>query len=202
MGWFRRKASPAAPSRKSSTFLLSLGGARSGLTGASYDRFAREGYIECVVAFACINMVASAVASVEPQVYRKKRAAGKLEKLETHPLLDLIDNPNPAQSGKEFTRHLVSYHRLSGNAYVFGNGIDPAGKPKPPTELQVLNPGKIKIEPGALFPLRYEYKPNQNTTTVFPVEQVSGRSAVMHLKTFNPLNPWYGMSPIEAAALG
>ena len=36
---------------------------------------------------------------------------------------------------------------------------------------------------------------------VFPVEQVSGRSAVMHLKSFNPLNPWSGMSPLQAAGL-
>jgi HK97 family phage portal protein len=203
MVWpFRRKDAPPA-SRKSSTFFLSLGGARSGLTGAGYDRLATEGYIECVVAFACINMVAAAVASVEPQIYKKNIGTGKLDKLDTHPLLDLIENPNPAQSGKEFIRHLVSYHRLAGNAYVFGNGIDPTvRKSKPPTELQLLNPGKVKIEPGAVLPKQYEYKPNPNTTTVFPVDQISGRSAVLHLKTFNPLNAWYGMSPLEAAALG
>ena len=29
---------------------------------------------------------------------------------------------------------------------------------------------------------------------------MTGRSTVLHLKTFNPLNDWYGLSPIEAAA--
>jgi phage portal protein BeeE len=191
MVWpFRRKAAPHAPERKSASFFLNLGGAKAGLTGAGYDRLATEGYAECVIAFACINMVASAVASVEPQVYKKNAKTGKLEKIDTHPLLDLIDNPNPAQSGKEFIRHLVSYHRLAGNAYVWGNGLDPmARKPKPPGELQILNPGKVKIEPGlGLLPRAYEYKPNQNTKIDFPVEQVSGRSAVLHLKTFHPLN--------------
>lgn len=199
---FRRKALPAPTGHKSNTFFFALGGARAGLTGATYDLYAKEGYAECVIAFACINKVAEAVASVEPQVYRKNRKTGKLTKLEAHALLDLIENPNPAQSGKEFIRHLVSYHRLSGNAYVFGNGLDPmVRQQQPPTELQVLNPGKVKIEPGGLFPLRYEYKPTASAATVFPVDQLSGRSAVLHLKTFNPLNPWYGMSPLEAAAL-
>jgi len=97
----------------------------------------------------------------------------------------------------------VSYHRLAGNAYVWGNGLDPmVRKPKPPGELQLLNPGKVKVVPGALLPKQYEYKQDQNVTTVFPVEQVSGRSAVLHLKTFHPLNAWYGLSPLEAAALG
>ena len=202
MAWpFRRKASPAPTDRKSAYF-LGISSARAGLTGAGYDKLATEGYAECVIAFACINMVAAAVASVEPQIYKKNAKSGKLDKIDVHPLLDLIDNPNPAQSGKEFIRHLASYHRLSGNAYVWGNGIDPmARKSKPPTELQLLNPGKVKIEPGDLFPRQYEHKRDQNTTTIFPVDRVSGRSAILHLKTFNPLNHWYGMSPLEAGAL-
>src|SRR5262245_42217090 len=101
-------------------------------------------------------------------------------------------------------RHLVSYHRLAGNAYVWGNGLDPmARKPKPPSELQILNPGKVQIEAGVgLLPKAYEYRPNPNTKFIFPVEQVTGRSAILHLKTFHPLNAWYGMSPLQAAALG
>lgn len=34
----------------------------------------------------------------------------------------------------------------------------------------------------------------------FKINKLTGRSAVLHLKTFNPLNDWYGLSPIEAAA--
>ncbi len=76
-------------------------------------------------------------------------------------------------------------------------------KPKPPKELQLLNPGKVKILPGTgLLPQGYEYKASQSRTEMYPVEQISGRSAVLHLKAFNPLNPWYGMSPLDAAALG
>ena len=127
---------------------------------------------------ACINKIASSVASIEPKLYRKGKA-GKLEKIDTHPLLDLIEKPNPSQSGKEFIRYLVSYYLTGGNAYVYGNGLDPqARKPKPPTELQLFNPGKmtIKTAAGKAFPVQYEYKPDASTFFAFPVDQVSGQS--------------------------
>lgn len=193
--WPFRKAAPI-PARKSASFLFSLGKSKAGLTSADYDKLAQEGYAECVVAFACINKIASAVASVEPQLYSQKN--GKVKKLETHPLLDLLDRPNPAQSGMEFMLELTAYHRLAGNAYVFANGADG----KQPKELQLLNPGKVKVEPGkGLFPQFFEHKPDANTRNVYPVDQVTGRSAVLQLKSFHPLNAWYGMSPLAAAAL-
>lgn len=205
MVWpFRSKPIPAPRGRKSAAYLFNVGLGRAGLTGAAYDRLAAEGYAQCVVAFACINMLAAAVASVEPRVFKADPKTGKPLKIDAHPLLALVQNPNPAQSGKEFVRHLVSHHRLSGNAYVWGNGLDPAArKPKPPTQLQLLDPGKVKVIPGALLPARYEFKPAADQPAVLhPVDQVSGRSAVLHLKAFNPLSQWYGMSPLEAAALG
>jgi HK97 family phage portal protein len=202
MAWFRRKAAETPIGRKSAAYFFSLGLGKAGLTGAGYDKLATEGYAECVIAFACINRIAASAGSVDLHLYRKGKG-GTLTKIEDHELLDLIENPNPAQSGREFMQQLFSYSNLSGNAYVFGNGMDPNSRTgKPPTELQLLNPGKMKVEPGpGLFPKQYEYRPNQNSVTVFPVDQISGRSAVMQLKSFNPLNAWYGMSPLEAAAL-
>ncbi|MBP3955410.1 phage portal protein [Gemmata sp. G18] len=204
MVWpFRHKADDTPTARKSASYFFSVGLGKAGLTGAGYDKLSAEGYAQCVVAFACINRVAASVASVDLQLYRRGKG-GKLAKVEGHELLKLMENPNPAQSGREFMRTLSSYYQLSGNGYVFGNGMDPSrGKSKPPAELQLLSPGKVKVEAGTgLFPKQYEYRPNQNAVTVFPVDQITGRSAVLHLKSFNPLNPWYGMSPLEAAALG
>ncbi len=204
MVWpFRRKdTAPAA--QKSVALLLSSGLSNGSLTGAAYQKISAEGYAQCVIAFDAINRVASAVASVEVQLYKKNRSTGKLDKIEVHPLLDLMQNPNPAQSGREFMAHLVSYHRLAGNAYVFGNGINPLSRAAvPPREMQLLNPGKVTVKPGVgLFPLAYEYKPTPSQTTTFQVDQISGKSAVMHLKTFNPVNAWSGLTPFDPAALG
>lgn len=207
MRLFRRKQAAAPPSRKAATFMLALGNARGGLTGADYQRLAQEGYAECVVAFACINRIASAVASVETQLYRRGKG-GKLAKIDDHPLLTLIERPNPAQSGTEFKRQLASYHQLSGNAYVLGTGMDGARRvarskgDAPTDELQLLSPGKVRVKPGdGFFPAAYEYRPDARQVITYPVDQVTGRSAVLHLKTFNPLSPWYGLPPVMAAAL-
>ncbi len=188
--------------RKSSTYFVATGPGRAALTGAEYNKLAKDGYAEALIAFSCINLIASAAASVEPTLYRE--TGKKLEKVEErHELTKLLRNPNPAQSGREFIQYLVSYHRLCGNAYIFGNGIDPSrAKGKLPTELQLLNPGMVKISAGeTYFPKRYEYKPNPNQTIIYEVDQITGKSAVLHLKTFNPLNTLYGMSPLNPAAL-
>lgn len=199
---FRKKAGIPAQV-KGSTFLYSLTGARSSMTGAPYNTLAQDGYIECLIAFACINKIATAVSSVEPQLFQKVKR-GKTNKVEDSDLLDLLDNPNPVQSGKEFMRHLASYHQLAGNAYVWGNGLDPmASKGKPPTELQLLNPGTVEVVKGpTILPLAYRYKPEPTKdATVYPVEQVTGRCAVMQLKTFHPLSHLYGISALNPAAL-
>jgi HK97 family phage portal protein len=199
---FRRKSGPVKGT-KSASFLMGLGFTRGNLTNAGYRELADEGYAQNAVANACINRVANSVASINRKLYQKGKD-GKLDEIKSHPLLDLLNRPNPTQSGDEFTRALVSYYLIAGNSYLFGNGIDPAkSKPKPPTEIQLLNPGQVKVEPGdTLFPKYFEYKPAPNKTTQYPVEQVNGRSAVLQLKTFNPINPWYGLSPMLAAAYG
>ena len=200
---FSRKQRP--PERKSASYFFAMGAGKAGLNGAAYDRLATEGYDQCVIAYECINRIAIAVASVEWQLYKRDKT-GKLTKVDdfNHPLLKLIENPNKSQSGTEFRHWLVSYHRLAGNAYILGNGLDPnaAARTDKPTELTLLNPGKVKIEPGqGFFPASYEYKPTGNQTYNFAVDRITGRSAIMHLKTFNPLNPWYGLPPLSAAAL-
>jgi HK97 family phage portal protein len=199
---FSRKASAPAAQRKSAAIMLGMGAYRSALNNAEYDKLAIEGYAANAVVNACINKVASAVASIEPVLYEKK--GGSLKKIDSHPLIDLIESPNPAQSGKEFIRFLVQYYLLGGNAYIWGNGIDPlARKPSPPKELQLFNPGKMEVVPGpSLFPKAYKYKPSADPATVYTVDQVSGRSAVMQFKTFNPLNAWSGLPPMMAAAYG
>ena len=58
-----------------------------------------------------------------------------LEAIEQHELLELLDHPNPAQSGTEFRRYLTSYHQLAGNAYIAGLGAKlETGNPKPSEE--------------------------------------------------------------------
>ena len=202
MPWFRRKESPP-PEQKA----LSVGGYYFGsrlLTpaAASYGRLAREGYGQNAVAFACANRIAGAVASVELHLFQEKGET--TDRVTKSDLLTLLDRPNPLQSGREFLGHLASYYALSGNAYVHGAGIRANGSGKtPPKQLFLLSPGHVTVESGryAGIPKEYVYKPDASTRTAFPVDQLSARSEVLHVKTFNPVSPWYGMAPMDAAAL-
>ncbi|WP_435018482.1 phage portal protein [Tundrisphaera sp. TA3] len=198
MAWPFRTKTQNPPEEKA----LSMGGWYFGsrlLTpaAASYGRLAKEGYGENSVAFACANKIASSAASVELHLFRKKN--GKTERVEESELLTLLDRPNPLQSGREFLGHLASYFALSGNAYIHGA----AGLKSRPKSLYLLSPGHVEVEAGPYMgiPKEYVYKPNANTRLVYPVDQLTARSEILQVKTFNPLSPWYGMAPMDAAAL-
>jgi len=197
----RKDATPQG--QKSAAFLLGMGQGKGTLTGAGFTQLSTEGYGQNAVVNACINKIANAIASIDRRLYQKK--GSKLVLLETHPLLDLLDKPNPTQSGDEFTRALIAYRQIGGNAYIRGAGINYLSKKsKPPTELTLLNPGQVKVEPSkdSYFPKWFEFKPDASTVYTYPVEKISGRSEILQLKTFNPLNPWYGLPPMLAAAYG
>lgn len=187
---------------KSGSFMLSPGTGRYLANTARYDALATEGYSQNSIANACINRIASSIASVDLQLYKRGKG-GKLKKIDDHPLLTLLQKPNPTQSGKEFMEWLVSYFYISGNAYVFANsGLTAVSRARPPTELQLLNPGKVVIQGGnGAFPLAYEFRASGGDVA-YSVDQKTGRSAVLQLKTFNPLNAHYGLSPLLAAAFG
>ncbi|BAP00253.1 phage portal protein [Wolbachia endosymbiont of Cimex lectularius] len=162
----------------------------------SYASFAEEGYVKNVIAFRAINMIANAASSVPFILYRLTNQ-GKSQ-LKVHPLLKLLYSPSPITSKSEFIEGIVTHRLISGNAYVLM--IEPKNNRKPPTELYLLRPDRVEIVPGRNnVPYIYRYTVNNNSYD-FKVNKLTGRSAVLHLKTFNPLSDWYGLSPIEAAA--
>lgn len=193
MGWFSRK--PTAPAeRKFASFMLGMGSAQ--MMSRDYRTLAEEGYALNAVVHACVTKIANAVASPDLFVYRKDKK-GNVQKLESHPLDDLLDKPNPAMSGRQFRAALASFHRVGGNAYVHGFGVEQG---KRPVTLQLLDPAKMTVKAGStIFPASYEYHPSQQTV-VYPVDQLTGASDILHIKTFNPLDPWYGLAPMTAAA--
>ena len=155
----------------------------------NYESFAREAYGKNVVAYQSINRIADAIASVKLGVYR-----GETE-LVDHPLLTLLRRPNPMQSYGDYVRAKVSYLMIAGNGYeerfIVGSEVK---------ELYQLRPDRMSIMPSTNgVPAAYIYKVGQNTTR-WDVDPRTLNSDVRHIKLFNPLNDWYGMSPIEAGA--
>lgn len=162
----------------------------------NYEMFAKEGYIKNVVGYKCVSMLARSASSVKLMVYDKKTN----KKIENHPLELLLNNPNPTQNGYEFFESLYSYKLLSGNTYIQAILLD-KNIFKNPKELFILRPDRITIiiDNNSSIPYAYKYKVNSNEK-VFYVDKITGNAEILHIKNFNPINDWYGLSPIESAS--
>lgn len=189
MGFFDRFR--RAPERKESAAaqVLVMTPGQPVWSPRNYEAFSREAYSKNVVAYQCINRISEAVAAVRLGIYR-----GETE-LNEHPLAALLRRPNPLQSYGDYVRAKVGFLLLAGNGYE--ERVTIGGKPR---ELYQLRPDRVKIIPSSNgVPSGYEYSVNQQKVT-FPMDPRTLACDVRHLKLFNPLHDWYGMSPIEAGA--
>jgi HK97 family phage portal protein len=159
-----------------------------------YAKFAEEGYRRNVIAHRAIAMVATAAASV-PWKLSETRAR-RTRYVENHRLMALLDRPNPLQGSTELCEQLYTHRLISGNAFL--HAVGPRGEA--PLELHVLRPDRVAVMPGSGgIPKVYRYTIDQRHVDI-PVDAISGYSRVLHLKTMHPLDDWYGLSPMEAAA--
>lgn len=163
-------------------------------TPREYTKFAEEAYSRNVIAHRAIAMIAKSAASVPWLLYRQEKNT-KME-VSGHPLLSLLQKPNPCCAGAEFFESIISYRMISGNAYI--RMI--AAEDEIPRELHVLRPDRVMVIAGRNgMPAGYRYTVGEHYED-YPVNRLNGKSNVLHLKYFHPLNDWYGLSPIEAAA--
>lgn len=159
-----------------------------------YHQFSHEAYAKNVIAYRAISMVASAAASVPMILYYKGRSAKR--ELTSHPLLSLLGRPNPTMSNTDFFSALYHHRMISGNAYI--HAVAPSGQPA--KELYLLRPDRVTVIAGKnAIPAAYRYHVDDKQVD-FPVDRISGRSRILHIKNFHPTSDWYGLSPIEAAA--
>jgi HK97 family phage portal protein len=194
--WTKKHTAPAVPTAlpapkanmRSSQMAAWSGRLQARWTPRRYDKLADEGYTRNVVAFRCIRDIASSAASIPLLLYKGEREVIQ------HPLLKLLNRPNPTQSGASFREALFSHLLTAGNAYVEAVGAEK------PVELWTLRPDRMQVIPSPHgVPAGYEYRVGgQKKQWVCDV--LSGYAPILHLKHFHPLDDWYGFSPIEAAA--
>ncbi len=166
-------------------------------TPRNYEAFSKEGYQINVIAYKCVSILSRSCGSIKWNLYTKPRA-GMSDPVEivSHPLIDLLQKPNPMQGQSSFTESVIAYYLISGNSYI------EAVLPTPnaaPMELWSLRPDKMKIIPGPIgLPMAFEFTASSKKI-IFPVDQITGASNILHMKTFHPTDNWYGMSSIESA---
>ena len=161
-------------------------------TPRSYAHLSKEGYEQNVIVYRCVNLIARGAGSVKLSLMHGDH------EVDRHPLLKLMNHPSPGQSGASFIESVMSHYLLSGNAYI---EIVRDGQGKP-VEMYSLRPDRVKAVPNKQGDIiAYDYKLDHGRETKrYPVDRLTGRSGILHLKLFHPLNDYYGMSPIEAAA--
>lgn len=161
-------------------------------SGNSYQEISNIAYKKNIIAYRCINMIATSAASIPIKMYQYHKEKSELE---SHPLIKLIQHPNSFVRGRDFWSSIYTYKLLYGNAYVMANTDDN----NLPNELYALRPDRVQVIPSENYiPKGYKYFIGENEKLI-PVNNITGHSDVLHIKNFHPLSDWYGLSPIEAA---
>lgn len=141
--------------------------------------------------FACVNARAEEVASIELELYR-----GDSE-IESHEVLDLLNDVNPNTTKYELFFGTQSFLDLTGNAFWY-LARDNEGKGKI-RQIYLISPDKLYIVPSKDNPLvieGYVYANGKDKITFNPNE-------ILHFKNFNPSgnypNPHRGVGIVEAS---
>ncbi len=191
MGLFRRLIDAVSGKvRVSLSSVLRLGAPV--WSGRNAKAYAKEGYGSNVIVFRCVDIIAKSLASVPLVVKQGEEIAGP-----EHPLVKLLERPNPRTTRARLVHQMVAYRLISGNSYLEKLGPENSA----PVELWVWAPYNLKpiVNEKSALPVGYGFDDGKHKVG-WEVDPISGRSCILHWHTFNPLNPWLGMSPIESMA--
>lgn len=150
---------------------------------STYYRNAREGYMLDEIVYDCIEFRATSAGEPPIVAYRH----GSDEKLDQHPAVALLNNPNPYMGRARFWATLSMFQDIGGNAYV-EKVRSAAGKV---VELWPLRPDRIRVVPDRQkFIGGYLYEIGDVPPHIFPAEDI------IHFKTRHPLDDFYGLPPL------
>ena len=148
----------------------------------------KSGFCGNPIGFRAVRLIAEAAAALPLVLQDAER------RYETHPVLSLLDAPNPAQTRADLLEALFGQILLSGNGYLKA-GLSTSGVP---IELHVLRSDRMSLVPGSDgWPVAYDYTVSGRKHRF----DVSGsQSQICHIRSFHPHDDHYGLSPLQAAA--
>jgi HK97 family phage portal protein len=150
---------------------------------------AKTGFQGNPMGFRAVKLISEAAAALPLILQDNER------RYDSHPVLDLIRRPNPAQGRAEIFEAIYGHLLLSGNAYV--EAVPGLGKL--PGELHVLRSDRMAVVPGPDgWPAAYDYTVGGRKHRFAMSEEAQ---PICHIKTFHPADDHYGFSPLQAAAV-
>lgn len=190
--FLRRGAAQDVPAQKASAtgpVVAYHGAGRVAWSPRDTGSLTRSGFSGNPVGFRSVKLIAEAAAALPLVLQDQAR------RYDTHPVLSLVQRPNPAQGRAEFLEALYAQLLLTGNAYAEAV----SGEVGLPTELHVLRSDRMRVVPGADgWPVAFEYTVGAKKHR-FAVQ--GAQSPICHIKSFHPQDDHYGFAPMQAAAM-
>lgn len=154
--------------------------------GIDYDALVGDPLSNSVVA-RCVECIANALPDAPP--YLEQRRGSEWERVDEHPVLDLLRRPNPFHSDADVWGLTVSWERTRGDAYWFL-----AWDETEPREIWV------NLKPEQVVPLgtEEEFISGYRVTTEGGRVMEVGNDKIIHFRHMvNPWNAREGWTPIE-----
>jgi len=185
------------PLKKMFSAISSAGTSGVKWSDKDYMNFAKEAYIKNVIAYRCIYEIAKAGAQVEWGI-RKKNRSGKAEKVKDTPYDQLIARPNKEDSFGFLQSRAISFYQISGNAYYRKITRKTGNEPGIPLSMHVMRPDKMGVMHDTEGNVTgYEYRANPLKPQPFKMNRITGECDILQVKSFHPIDDFYGLSPIE-----
>lgn len=164
-------------------------------TWEKYEDYVEEGYLKNSTVGDCLDYIARAVGGID-WFSVKKDSGGKEKAVDNSDFTKLINHPNPFVKGKaEFFKELILYLYLSGNEYMQRAPLNTEKvKEQVVKELYNLRPDRMSIVKGTGAERIGGYKYTINSTDKGKDYKAD---EIMHIKFFNPLDDWYGVTPLK-----
>lgn len=145
-------------------------------------------------AYAATKAIADEIATIEFKVFKFDKN-GDYEEVPEHPLLDLLEAVNDAQTGPEFRYTMATHLELTGNAYILLQDVK--NFESEPKAIHLLDPSKVKI---LLNKITYPWQVTGYIFTIEGKEYKYGTHEIVHLKYPNPGNPYIGSGSVQGIA--
>ncbi len=189
---FKRNTSEQAT--KSSLQTMFVGGNSANWTASNYEQFSTEGYVKNVVAHRCIAMIARSASFINFKFGLIDQNGDFLENT-THNLVKVFARPNTQESCYDLLEKIYSYKLIWGNVFLLvKKDIDGLVQ-----SIFCLRPDRVSVlsdDNGDV--VGYRYKKNKKIKEDYFVN-CDGSCDIIHIKSFNPLNDFYGLSAMESA---
>lgn len=133
--------------------------------------------------YACVRAISEEVGAIDLKLMKDD------DEVEEHPAMALLDYVNPFMTRFDLFMQTQSYLELDGNAFWY---LTFDGQ-RQPQAIWPLRPDHIKVVPSKEKYIKEYIYSIGNEKFVLPPE------AIVHIKEFNPTDPYRGMGTVDAA---